>query len=586
LAEGPAGGAGSSIVAYLRPHVGRLGLGAALLLVTNAADKSIPWMLRHAIDGLSVGDYGTVRTFALVVLALAAVMWSVRTLSRVVVFNVGRDMEHALRRDLLDRIHRLGPAFFRRMPAGEIMSRATSDLGQVRLLVGFGLLNVVNAVFAYAAAIALMTAISPRLTLLALAPYPLFVLVARGFSRALYERSHDTQEALGRLADVVQENLSGVRVVRAFAVEGHELRRFEEVNQEAVRRNMRLVVVRGLMWPVLMTVGSIGTLIVIWAGGRMVLAGELSVGAFAAFVAYLGQLVWPTLAFGYLLSVVQRGRASWGRLQAVLDAEPDVLEAPGAREPVGPGAVEVRGLSYGAGDTPILDDVTFEVGAGRSVAVVGPTGAGKSTLAALLPRLLSTPPQSVYLDGEDVTELRLRGLRRRIGYAQQEPFLFSTTVARNIGFPLDAPDSPEAVDRVRRVAAEASVLDEIDALPDGFETVVGERGVQLSGGQKQRVALARALLNQPAVLVLDDPMSAVDARTEGRILEALSRVGEGRTVVLVTHRVAAAARCDEVVVLDQGKVVERGSHQELLARQGLYARLAQRQRLERELATQ
>jgi ATP-binding cassette, subfamily B, multidrug efflux pump len=575
----------ASIVEYLRPHASRLGWGALLLLVTNVADKSIPWLLRHAIDGLTEGDFAVVRTVAFAVLGIAGVMWSVRTLSRIVIFNVGRDLEYELRRDLLARVHRLGPSFFRRMPAGELMSRATNDLGQIRLLVGFGLLNLVNALFAYIAAISLMVAISPKLTLFALAPYPLFVLVARGFSRALYDRSRDAQEALGQLASVSQENLSGVRVVRAFAVEDHERKRFEGVNQEAIRRNMRLVVVRGAMWPVLMTVGSIGTLVVIWFGGRMVLDDELTVGAFAAFVAYLGQLVWPTLAFGYLLSVVQRGRASWARVQDVLDARPEVVEAEDARASRGEGAVSVRGLRHGPEHAPILHDVSFDVPAGGSVALVGPTGAGKSTVAALLPRLLPTPPNSVYLDGEDVTELGLRSLRRTIGYAQQEPFLFSTSVARNIAFALDTPEAPETLERVRTAAREADVLDELVALPQGLDTVVGERGVQLSGGQRQRVALARALLNEPMVLVLDDPMSAVDARTESRVLQALSRAGEGRTLILITHRVAAAARCDQVVVIDGGRVTERGTHEQLVTAGGLYARLAARQRLEQELST-
>ncbi|MFW6086639.1 MAG: ABC transporter ATP-binding protein [Myxococcota bacterium] len=575
---------GTSLVAYLKPHWRQFALGALLLLVTNAFDKSIPWLLRYAIDSLTAGDYRAVRDFALAVLGVAAVMWVVRTASRITVFNVGRDVEYELRGDLLARIHRLGASFFSRMRAGDIMSRATSDLGQVRLLIGFGLLNVINALFAYIAAISLMVALSPKLTLFALAPYPLFVVITRMFSRALYDRSLHSQEALGTLAEVAQESLGGIRVVRAYALEDHERARFEAANQEAVRRNMRLVVLRGFMWPVLMTVGSIGTLIVIWVGGSMVLDGELSVGEFAAFSAYLGQLVWPTLAFGYLLSVIQRGRASWGRLQAILDAEPDVAEAPDARAPRGEGGLAVRGLTYGWTEQPVLQNVSFDVPAGGSLAVVGPTGSGKSTLAGLLPRLLPTPARSVYLDGDDVTELKLRGLRRQVGFAQQEPFLFSTTVARNIGFGLDDPDAPDAPDRVRKVAREAAVLEELEGLPDGLETLVGERGVQLSGGQKQRVALARALLNEPTVLVLDDPMSAVDARTETSILQALSRAGEGRTVVLVTHRVAAAARCDRVVVIDDGRVVERGTHDELCDAGGLYARLAARQRLEQELA--
>jgi len=577
--------AGRSIFSYLRPYRGRLLLGVLLLLVTNGLDKAIPWLLQHAIDSLKDGVLDAVRDFALVVIAIAAVMWAVRTASRIVVFNVGRDVEYVLRNEILARLHLLGPSFFQRMPTGDIMSRATNDLGQVRLLVGFGVLHVVNSVVAYVGALALMIAISPKLTLYSMVPVPMFVLATRWFSRALFKRSRASQEALASLADNAQETLSGIRLVRAFAVEGHAEERFEEHNQNALRRNMDLVIVRGFMWPVLMALSSIGTVIVIWMGGSMVIADELTIGEFVAFNAYLGQLVWPTMAFGFLLSVVQRGRASYQRVREILDAEADVVEAPDAREPKGEGALSVRDLSYAYADHQALESVSLDVPATGSVAVVGRTGSGKSTLAALLPRMLPTPAQSVFVDDDDVTELELHGLRRTVGYAQQEPFLFSTTVARNIGFALEDPDGHEAMPRIRDAAREAAVLEEIESLPDGFDTVVGERGVQLSGGQKQRIALARALLNEPAILVLDDPLSAVDAKTEAQILRALDRAGEGRTVVLVTHRVAAAARTDHIVVLEDGRVVERGTHAELVDGDGLYAQLAARQRLEQELSS-
>jgi ATP-binding cassette subfamily B protein len=347
---------------------------------------------------------------------------------------------------------------------------------------------------------------------------------------------------------------------------------------------MKLVIIRGVMWPVLMGLSSVGTLVTIFVGGRMMLEGELTAGEYAAFVAYLAQLIWPTMALGFILSVVQRGRVSYDRVRQVLDAEPEVVEAPNAVSPAGDGHLEVRGLSYAYRDKTVLDDVSIDVPARGSIAIVGRTGSGKSTLAALLPRLLATPEKSVYLDGVDVTELALAPLRTAVGYAQQEPFLFSTTVERNIALALDDPDAPEAKARIRAVAEEAAILDEIEALPEGFETLVGERGVQLSGGQKQRIALARALLKEPTVLVLDDPLSAVDAKTEARILRALDRAGEGRTLVLVTNRVAAAARTSQIVVLDGGKIVERGTHEELSRGTGLYARIAARQRLEKELA--
>lgn len=575
---------GRSVWSYLVPHRKSLVFGVLLLFGTNALDKAIPWLLKDAVDALRAGELGAVATYAIWVIAIAAVMWAVRTWSRIVVFNVGRDVEYELRNELLERVHALGPSFFAKMPTGDIMSRATNDLAQVRLLTGFGTLNVANTIFAFTGALGLMLALSPKLTLFALSPLPLFVIATRSFSRRMFQRSREAQEALAMLANRAQESISGTRLVRAYAVEGYVEDRFEQANRTALDKNMRLVIIRGVMWPVLMGLSSIGTLVSIFAGGKMMIDGEITAGEYAAFIAYLAQLIWPTMALGFILSVVQRGRVAYFRVRQILDAEPEVVEAANAKEPGRAGHLEVRGLTFAYGDKKVLDDVSLDVPPNGSVAIVGRTGSGKSTLASLLPRLLNTPEKSIYLDGVDVTELALAPLRTSIGYAQQEPFLFSTTVERNIALALDDPEAPDAEARVRAVAAEAAILDEIEALPEGFETLVGERGVQLSGGQKQRIALARALLKEPTVLVLDDPLSAVDAKTEAQILRALDRAGEGRTLVLVTNRVAAAARTAEVIVLDGGKIVERGTHEELARGDGLYARIAARQRLEKELA--
>ncbi len=576
---------GRTIVSYLGPYTGTIVVGGLLLLVTNGLDKAIPWLLQHAIDALRAGAFGRLPEYAGLVIGCAVAMGFVRTFSRIRLFNVGRDVEFDLRNELIERLHVLGPSFFRRMQTGEIMSRATNDLGQVRLLLGFGMLNVVNTVLAYIGAVALMLAISPKLTLYALAPYPFFALATRAFSRAMFKRSQRAQVALAALADRAQENLSGVRIVRSFAIEAHEQARFEAANQEAVRRNMSLVMLRGLMWPVLMAFASSALLISIGVGGRMVLHGELTVGQFAAFNAYLGGLLWPTLALGFILSVVQRGRASYARVRQILDAVPEVVEAEHPEPAKGEGALRVDHLSFAYDGEPVLDGLSLEVPAGGRLAVVGKTGSGKSTLAALLARLLPTPAGAVFLDGQDVPRLGVRELRRVVGYAQQEPFLFSTTVARNIALSLPDPNAPDAMDRVRGAARDAAILPEIEGLPEGFDTVVGERGVQLSGGQKQRIALARALLREPRVLVLDDPLSAVDARTESLILESLDRAGEGRTLVLIPHRVAAASRADQIVVLEAGRVVERGTHEELVRLRGVSAGMGARQRSEEELAS-
>lgn len=575
----------SSLTDAIRPFQRDLAIGGVLLLLTNVAEKLMPWLFRYGVDAIAEGHVGEVPRYAVGLILVAGAAWFVRMSSRVRIFNVGRDVEFDLRNRIVEKLHELGSSYFSRMPTGDLMSRATNDLTQVRLLVGFGGLNVVNSVLAFGSAIALMLAISPQLTLYGLAPFPFVALAAMGFSRATFRRSLAAQAAIAKVSDRVQEQVAGIRIVRSLGLEDVTRARFESANREAVDTNMALVLLRGLMWPVLMGLASLGTLIVIWQGGQLVLDRTLTAGQFAAFLAYLAQLVWPTLALGYLLAVVQRGRASFNRVKEILDAKPDIAETPSARPAPTGGRLEVRDLSFEIGKRKVLDGVSFEVPAETTLAIVGLTGSGKSVLAALLPRLLSTPPNTVFLDGVDVTDISLRSLRHRIGYAQQDAFLFSTTVRANLAFALDGEDLDrgDADERMRRALADAAVLADVEAMTDGVETVVGERGVQLSGGQKQRVALARALLGDPRVLVLDDPLSAVDAETEKSILEALDHAKAGRTLVLVTHRIAAAARADSVIVLDRGKIVQCGSHEELLREGGLYARLAEKQRLEREL---
>jgi len=575
-----------SLISYLGEHKRPLAVGGVLLLVTNALDKAIPWMLKLGVDALSSGALLAVQRYALVTLGLALGMFASRTLSRILIFNAGRDVEYTLRGELLARLHVLGSSYVAQTSTGDIMSRATNDLGQVRLLLGFGGLNIVNAVVAYASALALMLAISPKLTFYALLPYPLFLLATRAFARRLFVVSQESQAVLGKLAERAQEYLSGVRLVRAYAVDDFEAQRFDAANRDAMARTMALVSLRAMMTPVLMGLTAIGTLLVLYVGGGMIAAGTLTKGELLAFYAYLGQLVWPTMAAGYIVSILQRGRASYARVREILDAEPSIADGvlPLPRR-TGGADLRVTHLSFRYGDTAVLDDVSFALAGGESLAIVGRTGSGKSTLARLLARLLPTPSGAVFVDGTDVTTVRLADLRKCVGYAQQEPFLFSTTVLRNIAFTLDEPEGPAVEARVRKAAREAVIESEIDRLHDGFDTVVGERGVALSGGQKQRVSLARALLNEPSVIVLDDPLSAVDAATERAILDALDRAKAGRTLILVTNRTAAAARCDRVLVLDHGRVVQSGTHRSLRNAPGLYGELCARQSLEEELSS-
>ncbi|MGK3967914.1 ABC transporter ATP-binding protein [Sorangium sp. So ce118] len=559
--------------------------GAALLATQQLLMAKRDFLVKDAVDAAVNLQSTEASRAALIMLGVSVGAAVMRVFSRVTIFTAGRNVEYELRAVLLARLHKLGPAFFRKMPTGEIMSRATNDLTQVRLLLGFGLLNVVGSLFAFASALYVMLHISKRLTLAALVTMPALMLVTRSFSTKLFIRTRDNQEAIGAMSDRVLASLAGVRVVRSFALEASEMAAFANTNQGYLEKSLALAKLRGSMGPLMGAISSVGVLIVFWYGGQLVLDGQMTRGDFVSFWLALLRLTWPVLALGFVAAIVQRGRAGYARLKAIFEAIPEVVSGPMPAPDVVRGAIAVKDLTFSHGARKVVDGVSFEVEAGKSLAIVGRTGSGKSTIATLLARLMPTPRGSVFLDGVDICDLPLETVRAGIGYAQQDAFLFSTTVARNIGYSLDDPDSPASFEVIRAAAAEAEVLGEVLSLPDGFDTVVGERGVQLSGGQRQRVALARALVREPTVLVLDDPLSAVDAKTEQAILAAIERQAARRTVILITHRVAAARRCDEVLVLEQGKVLERGTHDELVHAGGLYASFAEEQQLEEDLAT-
>ena len=561
--------------------------GGVMLGIFQLALNRIDWLSKAAIDAVFGGHPEGVTTPALTIFGLAVVAFITRIGSRWYVFNAGRDAEYELRALLLHRLHRLGTAFYRTMSAGEIMSRSSGDLTQVRLLLGFGILNVFNVVFAFTSALQVMANVSGRLTLASFAMLPVLVVTTRMFSRQMFLKMRQNQESLGKLSAMLQTNLAGIRVVRSFALEKRERARFDAANKTYLDASLGLARVRGLMFPLVGATASVGVLAFFWYGASLLQRapadGGITRGDFFAFWLAYGRMTWPMVAFGFSISVVQRGRAAWIRLEEIFRAVPEITDGPLPTPKEVEGSISVRGLSFSYGDRKVVDDVSFEVPVGKSIALVGRTGSGKSTIAMLLARLLPTPPNAVFVDDKDVCDLPLSAVRANVGYAQQDAFLFSTTVARNVGFSLDECDSDAANERIREAAREAQVLDEALGLPEQFDTVVGERGVQLSGGQKQRIALARALVREPKVLVLDDPLSAVDAKTEAAILDAIERQAAERTVILVTHRVAAASRCDSIVVLDEGRILDHGTHDELVRRGGLYAAFAEEQSAKSEL---
>jgi len=577
---------------FLFRYRGRFLVGTLMLVATNAFALAIPWLLGRTIDALRGPDpAGQVPMLALAMVVMAVFQAVTRIVSRVQLFNAARMAEADVRSILFGHLLTLEPAYFRTHPAGDVMSRLTNDVQTVRAMWGPGMLNLVNTAFIFTFALVLMLGMDPWLTLWALLPYPSMVFLGGVFGRRIYRTSRAVQEELGSLSSAVQEDLTGVQVIKTYGLEEERQGRFRVRSSSLLERNMALTQVRGQLLPVLGAVASLGTVIVLFVGGRRVIEGSMGLGELIQFNAYLAILVWPTLALGWMMSLLQRGQASWRRLAEILEAQPNIVDGPlvvdGDKLR---GDVSIRNLTIEIGGRTLVDGISLDVPAGTVTAIVGRLGSGKSLLIEAIPRLLEVPRDTILLDGIDITQMRLLDLRRAIGYAPQEAFLFSSTIAENIAMGLpeqgqngqsrdrwsgdSGSSGPTGVsDEVRRAAEAAGLERDLAALPDGFHTVVGERGITLSGGQRQRVALARALVARPRLLILDDSLSSVDAETEKEILGRLDDVMRGRTAILISHRVAAVRRAHQIAVLDQGRLVERGSHDELLALGGVYAEL-------------
>ncbi len=575
------------LLPYLLTYRRQFAVGLVCVVITTSVSLSAPWVLRYAIDDLGHGvTRGKLVFYASLLLGIAIVGGTFRFLMRRIIIGASRDIEYDIRNDFFAALERLPAQYFQQHRTGDLMSRATADLNAVRMMAGPAIMYSANTLLTLVVALTLMMSIDPRLTLIALVPLPFASISVKVFGSAIHKRFERIQAQLSDLSAVVQESLSGVRVVRAYGQEAAEIERFRASNQEYFDRNRGLIALNGLFFPSMTFFLGLGGLLVLWLGSAAVIRGRITLGEFVAFNWYLVMLSWPMIAFGWVTNMVQRGLASWTRMLDVLDAEPAIADHPVATAPSAlEGGIEFRDLTFAFDGRPVLEHVSARIEPGQTAAFVGGTGAGKTTLMSLLPRLYDPPPGTVFIDGVDVRDLPLPVLRGAIGFVPQEPFLFSDSLAGNLAFGADTAGArPDRDEALQQAAAVARLDKDVEDFPHGYETMVGERGLTLSGGQKQRTALARAVMTDPKILILDDALSAVDTYTEEEILSRLRSVMRERTSLIVAHRISTVRDADRIFVLARGRIVEQGTHDELVALNGQYAELYRKQLLEDELA--
>src|SRR5215471_18075751 len=594
------------LLPYLKRYRWAYVFGTACVLLTNGIWILFPLVVGRAADDLHSGvTRHKLLVYAGWLLAIAVTKGIFQFLTRWIVIGISRDIEFDLRNDLFARLERLSYSYYQRHRTGDIMARATNDLNAVRMLLGPAIMYSANTIVYTAGALAFMISISPWLTLFTFLPLPAVSIIIQTFGRRIHERFERIQAMFSDISARAQENFSGARLIRAYVQEDAEIRAFERENKEYIRRSLKLVRLMGMLWPTLEFMLGCALVLVLWLGGREVLTGQstlklvsnlgtstpgitttlqlsgtMSVGQFFSFITFMMQLTWPIIALGWVINIFQRGTASLIRINEIMQEEPTIQDTPEAQDRSVTGEVEFRGLTFSYDGKQVLHDVNLLVPAGSSLAIVGPTGSGKTTLVNLIPRIYDAAPGMVLIDGRPVRDYSLASLRKSIGFVPQETFLFSDRNRENIALGVESASDHE----ISKAASAANIAVDIEGFPEGYETMVGERGITLSGGQKQRTAIARALIRNPRILVLDDALSSVDTQTEDKILNHLRDVLQGRTTIFISHRVSTVRNADRIAVLHGGRIVELGTHDELLAMNGYYSDLYNKQLLEEELA--
>ena len=568
---------------YLRKYRLSYLFGAVCILLNNGIWILFPQVIRRAIDDLHGGvTRHKLLIYALLLLVVAGFKGIFQFLTRWIVIGVSREIEFDLRNDFFRHLEGLSYSFYQRTRTGDIMARATNDLNAVRMLLGPAIMYSANTIVFTAGALVFMLSISPKLTMYAFLPLPAVSIAIQYFGKQIHERFERIQAMFSDISARAQENFSGARLIRAYVQEEYEIAGFETANKEYIARSLKLVRLMGMLWPTLEVMLGFAIVLVLWLGGREVLYGRITVGEFVAFNTYMVQLTWPIIALGWVINIFQRGTASMARINDLLVERSEIGDE-SATVVSGSeieGDIEFRDLNFAYNGTPVLHDINLRIPAGSSLAIVGPTGSGKTTLVSLIARIYDAAPGTVLIDGRSVRDYPLELLRRNIGFVPQETFLFSETVRENIAFGVENATD----DQIRWAASAASIAEDIEGFPDQYRTLVGERGITLSGGQKQRTAIARAVIRDPRILILDDALSSVDTQTEDRILNRLREIMRDKTTIFISHRVSTVRNADRIAVLHGGRIVEAGTHEELLALNGYYSDLYNKQLLEEELA--